>query len=540
MKKTLFIFLAAILFSSCVKELIDTIDKAQNVDAVKWNPSIAIPLVYSKIAVRDFIGQLSGLSFLKVEDDGGLTIVYSNEYESKRAEDLITLTDQDFSSTYTLSASEINTLSTTGNLTINTSALFNYDLGSSEMDRVLYKGGTAAFAVSSTLQHDIKCTISLNEGKKSGLPLAAVMQTSYSLGNPNSASENVDLDGYNVDYTKTTAGTSQIEASIKFEITKKGSNAVLPIETITFDLDLVNQKFKEIVGYLGSFDFSNDVDTLEIPFFDNEGQGSFTLADPRITLNLKNSIGVPVDARLLQFYGTNKTGNKVDLTGVPSPLPIPSLSLSEIGLTKTSKVVLNKSTSNLADFVNNQLNKIVYEFKVEANAVGPSVRNFFIDDSRIGGSLEIEIPIHGTARDFVVEVDQPFEFDLEGVDEIEEVKLRLYTENSFPIGVSVQAYFRDSVANTTIDSLIGADQLILPAGNVDATGIVTSANPKTTDIVLTGAQAERIKPANQVRIVVRLNTTFEGTNQPNVRFMLENNVLVQLGVQASALINQKF
>lgn len=539
MKKILIFSVALVFLSSCISELVDTIDKAQKTSSVQWNPSLAVPLVYSSLGMKDIIGQLSGLSFLKVEDDGGLTLVYGSEYQSKKAEELITLPDQATSQTYTLSASQINTLNTTGSLTLNYTENLNYNFGSSEIDRILYKAGSAEFIVLTTLKHDVKATLTLNNGIKNGVPLEAVLQANYTVGNQNTAAEQVDLNGYNVDYSKTTAATSQIEVSIKFEITKKGSNPILPTETIRYDIALNNQKFKEVVGYLGSLDFSNDVDTLEIPFF-NENQVSFTLADPRIKINFLNSIGVPVDARLLQFYGVNNANNRVDLTGVPSPLPIPNLSLNEIGLTKKGSVTLNKTTSNLADFVNNQPNKIVYEFKVEANPTGPAVRNWFVDDSRLGGSIEIEVPLSGTAKDISLEVDQPFEFDVEDVDQIEEVLMRLYTENSFPVGVSLQAYFRDSITNTNIDSLLGADQLILPAGNVDASGTVVSANPKTTDIVLTGTQADRIRNANQVRIKIGLNTTFEGANQPNVRFTIDDNVLVQLGLQATALLNQKF
>ena len=537
MKKLLTFFLLTLLLSSCVNEILDAVDRVEKTKGIAWNPSIALPLVYSNVSLRDFIDEVKGLSFLKIEDDGGLTIVYENEYQSKTAEEMISLPDQAYAKSYTLSATEISDLNTNGSLILNFSEDLDYDFGSSEVDRILYKGGEANFVISTTLQHDVKATISLNNGVKNGVPFASVLQAKYNSG-PNTASSNVSLDGYNVDYTQTAAGTSQINAQIKFEITKC-LNPVLADETIDFTLDVVNQKFKEIVGYLGAIDFSNDGDTLDLSFFDNENQGSFTLADPRIKMTFSNSFGVPLNAQVLQFSSISPKNNKVELTGVPNPLPIPNLTLQELGLSKRSILELNKNTSNLAEFVNNQPAKIAYEFKVEANPVGPSVRNWFTDKSRLGASIQIEVPLHGTAKDFKIEVDQPFTFELENVEQIEEVLLRIYTENRFPLNVALQAYFRDSTTNTTIDSLVGSDQLLLAAAPVDANGNVSDASPKLLDISLTGDKAERIRSANQIRMVVRLGTTYNGTNQPDVRFRLDDGVLIQLGIQATAYINQK-
>ncbi len=538
MKKLIVFFSLTLFLSSCVNEILETVDKVKNTDGVVWNPSIALPLVYSDISLRDFMDEIGGLSFLKIEDDGGLTIVYENEYQSKTAEEMISLPDQAYTRSYTLSATEIADLNTNGSLTLNYTEELDYNFGSSEIDRILYKGGSANFTITTSLKHDVKATITLNNGVNNGVPLASVLQATYTSGT-NTASDNINLDGYNVDYTKTAAGTSQIEAQVSFTITK-GANPILVDETVNFTLNIVDQKFKEIVGFLGAIDFSNEVDTLELSFFNNPNQGSFTLADPRIKMTFSNSFGVPLNAQVTQFAGFSPQNTRFDLTGVPNSLPLPNLSMAELGLSKRSILELNKNTSNLAAFVNNQPAKIVYEFKVEANPSGPSVRNWFTDKSRLGASIEIEVPLHGTAKDFKIEVDQPFEFAVENVEQIEEVLMRIYTENRFPLGISLQAYFRDSTLNTTIDSLIGSDQLLLAAAAVDANGVVTAPSPNLLDISLTGDKAERIRDANQIRMVIRLNTTTIGANQPDVRFMLDNSVLIQLGVQATAYLNQKF
>jgi len=254
-------------------------------------------------------------------------------------------------------------------------------------------------------------------------------------------------------------------------VTKRAGNVIKPVETITFDVDLLDQEFSQLVGYFDASNFNSASDTLDLGIFTNNEGGSFTLADPRIKFILENSVGLPVEARILNFDGTNTDNETVSLSGYPDPLPIPNLVYSEIGQTKKDSFTLDKNTSNLAAYVNNRPAKNFYEIGVNTVSAGAD-RHFVTDSSHVAAKIEIEVPLEGTARDFVLESSQPFTLELENTAEIKEVLIRIYTENGFPADIATQFYFEDSTAGVVLDSLIDTDILIMPSANIDGAGKV--------------------------------------------------------------------
>jgi hypothetical protein len=329
-----------------------------------------------------------------------------------------------------------------------------------------------------------------------------------------------------------------MEVELEFTITKKGSNSIKPLETITFEVGLLNQAYSRIDGLFLDLNFSVGGDTLEIPFFDNSNGGSFTLTDPRLKFVIDNSIGIPLVARVTNFEGFSNTNNAINLTGLPNPIPIPIVTKAEIGMVKRDSFEVNKSTTNLVDYLNNKPAKNVYTIDINVGG-GSGVRHSVLDISMLRVRVDVEIPLSGTARGYVIETIQPFDLSLNNAEQVEEVLLRLYTENGFPIDVEMQIYFEDSLTNIVLDSLFSSDILILPAANVDANGRVVSPNPKTTDAIMDNAGVNRLKSANRIRLRATFNTPFDGGMQPDVRFYTDYDLLLQLGVQAEVLILQK-
>lgn len=525
-----------LLLGSCISEITETVDKIGKIDAIKWNPTIAVPLVYSRLNLQDFLDDVDTDQYLRIEDDGSMTLVYTDSYESDKAEDVLSLNDQSFSETFTLTPSQLSTLNTSNSVTINLNRTLGYDFGSNEIDRLLLKQGSFDLEVSTTLEHDVTFSIRILEAKTGTTVFEpTVVANSTTLPNVGTTSEN--LSGLEIDFTQTAQGHSEMDVEISMVIAKRGSNAIKPVETITYSAAMINQAFGRVDGLFGILDFSTAGDTLKIPFFENNSGGSFTLADPRIKFVLTNSAGATINANVLQFDGINAQNNTVSLTGFPSPLPMPSLDFSEVGFTKKDSFELNRNTSNLADYVNNRPAKNVYVIDVKSTNAG--TRQWLLDTSRVAARIEIEVPLEGTARDFVLESSQPFTLDFDNVSDIKEVLFRMYTENGFPVDIATQLYFEDSISNTILDSLITTDILILPSAGVDAQGKVVSVNPKTTDITLGTANITNIENANRIRIKATLNTLIENGSQPDVKFFNDYDLLLQFGVQAEVLIEQR-
>ncbi len=527
----------SLVLGSCVSEITDTVEKIVNIDAVKWNPTIAVPLIHSRLNLQDLLDDANVDEYLRIGADGSITLVYSDSYVSKKAEDVFRLSDQSFSESYSLSASELAVLNTSGSLTLNYTKTLGFNTGGSEIDRLLFKQGSFDLSISTTLDHDVVLSIRIPEANKGSTVFEpSVVANSSTLPNTGSVSEN--LGGLEIDFTQTAQGHSEMDVAIEIVITRRGTNLIKPLEVITYTAEMLNQGYTQVEGLFGSLDFSTSGDdTLNIPFFDNSQGGSITLVDPRVKFVFNNSAGVRIGANVLKFDGINDDENMLSLTGFPSPLPIPQLASNEIGQTKEDSFELNKGSSNLAAYVNNRPTKNVYQLDVLSG--NTAQRQWLLDTSRLGARVEIEVPLEGTARDFALEVSQPFELELENISDIEEVLIRLYTENGFPVDITTQLYFEDSITNTVLDSLLATDLLILPSANVDVQGKVRSANPKTTDVSLNATSIQNLQNANRVRIRATINTLFDNGTQPDVKFYSNYDLLLQLGVQAEVLIERE-
>ena len=537
MKKSLLFIVLVLFLGSCIKDITDTIEKGQKLSGIQWNPTIAVPLVYSRLGLQDVLNEVQDLEYVRVEADGSLTLVYADEYESEIAENIVTLDDQLYGETFNLNASQLNTLNTSGTLVLTYSRIIGYSYGAHEVDKIWYKDGTLPLNISTTLEHDVAFKITIPESNKNGTSLSETVSAIYTSA-PNTGSSTIPLQDVEIDFTKTTQTYSEIDVELEITITKKGSNSIKPIETITFGMQLLNQKYSKITGLFDVVDFSTPGDNFDIGFFGNSQSGTFTIADPRIKFILKNSIGIPINASVPRFEGTNSNNNVVSLIGIPDPLPIPVVLNTEMGVTKVDSFELNRNTSNLANYINNRPASNYYEIDVKTTTTG-SDRHFLIDSSKLSARVEIEIPLEGTAKDFVLESSQPFSLELENPDQVKEILVRLYTENGFPVDIATQLYFEDSVSNTVLDSLILGDILILPSANVDGNGKVNMVNPKTTDIVMGTANVLQITAANRIRIKAYFNTLKEnGGNQPDVKFYDSYDFLLQMGVQAEVLISQ--
>ena len=537
MKKSLLFIVLVLFLGSCIKDIRDTIEKGQKLSGIQWNPTIAVPLVYSRLGLQDVLNEVQDFEYVRVEADGSLTLVYADEYESEIAENLLTLDDQSYGETVTLDALQLNTLNTSGTLVLTYNRTLGHLFGANEIDKIWYKGGTLLLNISTTLEHDVAFKITIPEAKNNGTSLSETVSAIYTTA-PNTGSSTIPLQDLEIDFTKTPQTYSEMDVELEITITKKGSNSLKPTETVTFDMQLLSQNYSKVTGLFDVLDFATPGDSFDIGFFENSQSGTFTIADPRIKFILKNSIGIPLAASITRFEGTNPDNNRVSLSGVPDPLPIPVIPNSEMWTTQVDSFELNKNTSNLADYINNRPASNYYEIDVKTANTG-SDRHFLSDSSKVSARAEIEIPLEGTAKDFVLESSQPFSLELESPDQVKEILVRLYTENGFPADIATQLYFEDSVSNTVLDSLIIGDILILPSANVDGNGKVNMINPKTTDIVMGTANVLRITAANRIRIKAYFNTLKEnGGNQPDVKFYDSYDFLLQMGVQAEVIIDQ--
>ncbi|MBO6517309.1 MAG: hypothetical protein JJ975_12235, partial [Bacteroidia bacterium] len=174
----------------------------------------------------------------------------------------------------------------------------------------------------------------------------------------------------------------------------------------------------------------------------------------------------------------------------------------------------------------------------QANPPGTTERNFITYNSELKIETDIDIPLQGSADGFVLnkEIDLvEFTNDLEDIDELDEITLRLFLENDFPVDVDLQVYFQDTMGNT-LDSLIEPSQLLLRSATVDADGRTISPASYTLDFNVSRTRFNNLREARKGLVRAKLNT-YNGTSpQPEVRFYENYGIAVKLGIQAKASI----
>ena len=103
MKKTssTILFLLIFLISSCVKDITETLDKASKVSQVRWNPKIALPLLYSDLNFRDLLDETNAKQYIRIDDDSLVSLVYEDNYNSDYAENVLKLETQSYGEIFT-------------------------------------------------------------------------------------------------------------------------------------------------------------------------------------------------------------------------------------------------------------------------------------------------------------------------------------------------------------------------------------------------------------------------------------------------------
>lgn len=524
--------------NSCMKDVDELIDKINRTNGAILDAEIALPLINTRLTLDDVIEQ-NASAYIKKDKDELLMLAYRGEIFSQSAEQFVEIENQTFESILTLSPSQQAFLASNGSITLQFTEYMDYQMNDMEVDSMWLKVCTNQMRVRSTFKHDLEFTFVLPDVTKDGIPFSRTFNETYDVFNID-VSDNANLSGYRFDMSTGPKTHSQVRVDMKVKLTYKTGNPILPSDKITANLFMFYNEFSKFFGYVGTENFLSDVDSFNFDVLEKLKSGGFSLEDPRFKLIIRNSLGIPIEAKVLEL-ATIGNGGKQALTGVPSPLPVPVPGLSQAGLTLTDSIVLNKQTSNIATLINSRPTKFLYGFNVKSNPNGKQVRNFVLDTSKITFEVDIEIPLHGSMNDIVL--DESMDVDLgldEEIDFLERVDLRLVLDNGFPMGADVQVYLMDT-SDVVLDSLLVNTTSFIPAAVVDAaTGKVISSTKGITDISYSKARIELLERTRKIRVKALLNTSKVAGAIVPVKIFSDYGMGVKFGIQAKIRYNQTF
>jgi len=519
-----YIILGLLLFitNSCLKEDFNV----KNVGLNNNSPGLAIPLINSSLDIRDVYNLDTAGWALKEDNSKFLSLIYMKT-ETFGADSFLRISNQSLKK-----QKYIFNIGVSLPLGDSTSDIYisNLDFISSDndiYDTLYIKSGTLDITISSTLNMRGKMIFSLPEVTKGGKML--VSQINYP-GNPNNnINLAIDLTGYKIVFLHQ-ANTNIITTVCKVMAYNDGKKNNSPYD-VSLSVNLNDIKFNKLFGYFNSRKF-NFFDFLSISLFGGIKRGDSYIEDPSLKLLIQNSVGIPVKFDILSFtsHSDIKTPHDLNITGLPNTINIGSP--SKPGLTTQKSYLLDKTNSNIKDAIN--LSPTGFLFNVNGTTMPvPTIENFIFDTSKINLNLEIDLPLFGWLRNYVLQ--DTFDFSIGKLDIFESLTFNLLADNGFPLEASLQLYFLDSKNKITDSMFVNPKDLIRSGITEITTGKVIKPVSRLYTVVFDRKKLDMIVNCKKMLIEASLYTSKLGKN--SIKIYSDYSIDIKLSALAKLKIN---
>jgi len=222
-------------------------------------------------------------------------------------------------------------------------------------------------------------------------------------------------------------------------------------------VSFTNLRFSYVEGYLGQELYAGGRDTVEVDFFDNYLEGDIFFEDPTITMTLTNTFGVPALAQVSVLDVVDVEGNIIPITGTAVDEGFNFNFPTTPGDTAYTTFVFDNSNSNIAEVLSTRPVALDYEIDALINPdADTEILGFLTDSSAYSATVDVELPLYGTASGFVVRDTFPIDL-MDRFGEVVGVDFRLTTRNGIPLSVRVEGTFLDANDNALADQHLTPD-----------------------------------------------------------------------------------
>jgi hypothetical protein len=533
-KQVLYLFLLFIAIASCKKYTIN------EVQIKPWDSDIAFPLINSTFSVSDVfeLNDSAILEFIDV-DEGLLGITYTGDIFSFDASSIVELGDQDLSNTiqYLDPGLPISIIDTFYQSQVFTLDFESPNLNDIEAIYLRLLSGSIDLTINSDVAYLSNIQLTIPNMKKDGI--AYQFESDVSPGQ--SISDSQSLESYLMDLSQEDLGYNQLK--IDYRLIIHYDPAIPPTgEDIAIQFLFSDPILDYTVGYFGNNLLASQLDTIKIEIFDNTVGGHFQFIDPRIKVEITNSFGLPSLIEFTEFKSINQnTGEEIELvleglTDVPYEANYPQI----IGDSTVEILNFDNSNSNIEDILNDGNKYLVWGLNASSNPNGSGgAYNFLTHESKLNINTKVTIPLKGYAWDWnfrdTTEINSgDGEINIDSLESIKELTIRLILNNGFPAEGIVQFYMTDSSFQIT-DSIFDSATLLLQSG-ILVDGIILEPAKSITDIELDKEKRENFLAAKHLITVVSMQTT-NGSNQEIIQIYDHYSIQVIMGIRAKLFLN---
>lgn len=337
---------------------------------------------------------------------------------------------------------------------INDSYYFGIEGLNVELKESLIGSGKARIILTSTLKDSTRFTYRLPTATKDGKPFEKfILLSPAPVGGVSTHTEEESMEGYHFDFSG--ANNDSFNLSFNQVIASIDSTGLMKTiskgDSIYVELAFENLRPRYARGYLTDTILNSGLSEDKLDIFNRIESGNLKLQNASLQVEVENNIGVDLDINIHNLKSINtKRNSSVSLSGSEVEKPIHIIRAVDKGSAANvqgslTSLTIDRTNSNLDEFINNLPDKIEYDVELHANPLGnTSIWNDFIYDSRfLNLNLLLDVPLELSASGLTLA--DTVEVDLSGQEyqRIKEGVLHAFFSNSFPIEAKLQINILD-------------------------------------------------------------------------------------------------
>ena len=486
-------FVCLLATTSCLK--VDTILTDH------WQPEIALPLINTTIFISDFLNNTEVADYFEVDSNNFITLIYEDKVPSPKAEDFITIDD-------------FGMIIPDSVVGIPPSFFpFPYDL-----KHVTLKQGTLSYTITSNIEKTLDLNVQFINIRKDGHIFAQYNTIEYTGTLPRVVSGSLDLIGQTLDFSG--------HFVVMYRATDNEGNRY---ELDGLDYTFQNLEFSYIDGSFEGREFELPSRNFMLDILDRSGGGEIYLENPKVHLDIRNSIGLPVAMSSVELQARNSNGTIIPFNSpLNNGIGINYPELDQVGQSSSTRITLDQTNSNILEVINAFPNQVDYTLKGSIMALPADSLGFARDTGSIDVNFSIELPLMGRIKALVYESVK--DIDPTDLMEANNIEFKLIAENGFPLEIDFQVYFLNTFGQV-VDSLANAGNPIFVTGaEVGADGRVTSPDVSEFTIIMQRDKINNLEDVTQLKTQARIYTLDNGDT--SVRIYNDYQLKLKLGAKA--------
>lgn len=485
-------------------------NELEEITKVDYQAEYAIPIVNTNIALEDLLEKLDERTTLVVDPDGLIRLQYSGDVLRQTSADVFAGINETIASVPIIpiaSKHEPLPFSSPDGL---------------QMDRLDLKAGLFYYSAQNDHPFPVKFTISSQQVTKNGVPLkfSGTIQPYSGSGN------------------KPMLTNLLAPASLKDYIIVPTEDVVYmdyealdpdgkPVDLSTVFIRIQDLDFYYVEGYLGNQIYEGGRDTIIIDFFDSWTQGDVYFEEPKITVNVENSFGIPTRSvfEVFNVFTVRNETLPIESNLIEEGINFPYPTLSEKGEVKEGSFVFTKENSNIDIVLGSGPVAVDYEVNALTNPDQlTEIRGFITDSSYYNVRLDVDLPLYGQASQFIAR--DTFELDFSTFQKVSAAEFKLVTDNGLPLSVDIQGYFMNE-QGVIIDSLLDTQERVVAAAPINAEGIVTAPSHEEQYVDMAEDRFKALQSAKKLLLVASFSTANDGN--VSVKVLNEQSTDIRLG-----------